>query len=65
MAGSAVDYNGNGDIDEGIYYELQGLQDSLQATFRPMPAKSPEQRSATTPDSHPYFFIDANANGDA
>ena len=28
MAGSAVDYNGNGDVDEGIYYELQGLQDS-------------------------------------
>ena len=31
MAGSAVDYNGNGDVDEGIYYELQGLQDALLA----------------------------------
>lgn len=63
MAGSAVDYNGNGDVDEGIYYELQGLQDSLMANIQAYASEVAGTAIGYTPDSHPYFFIDTNANG--
>jgi hypothetical protein len=29
MEGSTRDYNGNGDVEEGIYYEVAGLQEML------------------------------------
>ena len=29
MAGSLVDYNGNGDMEEGIYAEIEGLREML------------------------------------
>ena len=63
MAGSAVDYNGNGDVDEGIYYELQGLQDSLMANIQTYASEVAGTAIGYSPDSHPYFFIDTNANG--
>jgi len=63
MAGSAVDYNGNGDVDEGIYYELQGLQDSLMANIQAYASEVAGTAIGYTSDSHPYFFIDTNANG--
>lgn len=29
MASSEVDYDGDGDVEEGIYYELEGMQTLL------------------------------------
>ena len=29
MQGSLVDYDGDGDMEEGIYYEIEGLQEML------------------------------------
>ena len=29
MVSSAVDYDGDGDVEEGIYYEIEGLQEAL------------------------------------
>ncbi|MCB0049724.1 MAG: cytochrome c3 family protein [Caldilineaceae bacterium] len=63
MAGSAVDYNGNGDVDEGIYYELQGLQDSLLAAMQAYSGEVAGSTVGYSPDSYPYFFIDTNASG--
>jgi hypothetical protein len=63
MAGSAVDYNGNGDVDEGIYFELQGLQEALLLNIQAYASEVAGSPIAYTPDSHPYFFIDGNANG--
>jgi len=62
--GSASDYDGDGDVTEGIYYEVSGLQENLYAAIRAYAAL------AGTPivydsHSHPYFFIDANDNGQA
>jgi len=64
MAGSLVDYNGNGDLEEGIMAEIQGLQAML---YQAMQAYAGEV--AGTPvvyDSHSYpcFFIDTNADGE-
>jgi hypothetical protein len=64
MPGSLVDYNGNGDLEEGIMAEIQGLQAML---YGAMQAYASEV--AGTPviyDSHayPYFFIDSDGDGE-
>ncbi|MGD9046631.1 MAG: cytochrome c3 family protein, partial [Anaerolineae bacterium] len=63
MAGSLVDYDGDGDMAEGIYYEIEGLRDML---YGAMQAYSNEV--AGTPigyesASYPYFFADTNGDG--
>ena len=63
MIGSLVDYDGDGDAEEGIYYELEGMRDML---YQAMQAYGNEVSGAAIAyDSHsyPYFFIDTNANG--
>lgn len=62
MAGSMRDYDGDGNLTEGIAAELAGLQEILYATMQAYAA------NAGTPiayDSHayPYFFVDDNGNG--
>ena len=62
MAGSAGDYDGDGDATEGIYYEIQGLQETLYDAIQAYAA------NAGTPivynaGSYPYFFVDDNADG--
>jgi hypothetical protein len=65
MPGSLVDYNGNGDIEEGIMAEIQGLQDILYAS---MQAYSNEIAGTTivyNSHAYPYFFADTDGNGEA
>lgn len=64
MAGSAVDYNGNGDVEEGIYYELAGLQESLFANMQTYAKEIAGTPIGYSPAAHPYFFIDTNDNGE-
>jgi hypothetical protein len=64
MAGSAVDYNGNGDVDEGIYYELVGLQDALFANIQSYASEVVGTPIGYTSAAHPYFYIDANESGE-
>ena len=64
MEGSQVDYNGNGDLEEGIFAEVQGLQESLYANMQAYAAEvagSPLVYSAT---AYPYFFVDTNSDGE-
>jgi len=61
LLGSSSDYDGDGNINEGIKHEIEGLQEILYAAIQAYAATG-------TPiiyDSHayPYFFIDTNANG--
>jgi hypothetical protein len=59
MPGSLVDYDGDGDLDEGIIFEIEGLQEML---LQAMQAYSTEMSgSQITYDavSYPYFFDDA------
>lgn len=63
MPGSLVDYDGDGDTGEGIFYEIQGLQEILYRAIQTY------ARDAGTPiayDAHtyPYFFVDSDANGE-
>jgi len=61
--GSQTDYDGDGNIQEGIYYEMDGLKNKL---FNAMLVYSRNVVGVTIGyDSHtyPYFFTDTNDNG--
>lgn len=64
MLSSAVDYDGDEDIDEGIYYEIEGLKEQLYAAIQAYAANA---GSPIVYDSHayPYFFADLNGDGAA
>lgn len=62
LVGSMSDYDGDGDVTEGIYYEIMGLQETL---YGAMQAYANASGVPIIYDSHsyPYFFNDTNANG--
>lgn len=63
MEGSLVDYDGDGDIEEGVYYEIRGLQEMLYRAIQTYAIE--KSKTAIVYDAHtyPYFFIDTNTNG--
>ena len=63
MAGSQVDYDGDGDVTEGISGEISGLRDMLMQAIQAYATEVAGAAIAYTPDSHPYFFVDTNGNG--
>ena len=63
MEGSTRDYNGNGDVEEGIYYEVAGLQEMLLQAIQAYGSEVAQSPIAYSAASYPYFFVDANANG--
>ncbi len=63
MAGSLVDYNGNGDMEEGIYYEVVGMQETLMTAMQAYARQVAGQPIVYNTARHPYFFIDANDDG--
>ncbi len=65
MNGSLVDYNGNGDVTEGIAAEISGLQDTLLKAIQAYGKEVAGSSIVYDPASYPYFFIDTNDNGTA
>lgn len=65
MEGSAVDYDGDGDVEEGIASELTGLQESLYATIQAYASEVAKTPIINSPTAYPYWFIDTNADGAA
>jgi hypothetical protein len=63
MEGSTVDYDGDGDLEEGIFFEVEGLQQSLFTAIQAYASEVAGAPIAYDPASHPYFFADANDNG--
>lgn len=60
--GSFVDYDGDEDMDEGIYWEIETMKQKLYATIQ---AYGNEIGYPIVYDAHayPYFFYDTNGNG--
>jgi len=60
---SAVDYDGDGNTEEGMYYEIEGIQAKLYAAIQAYAGEI--SGTAIIYDAHryPYYFADANANG--
>jgi hypothetical protein len=65
MQGSLVDYDGDGDTTEGISDEIAGLQAALYQAMQTYGSEVAETPLVYDPQTHPYFFIDTNANGQA
>lgn len=63
MEGSLVDYDGDGDMEEGIYYEIEGLRDMLYQAMQAYATEIAGTGIVYDAHSHPYFFIDTNADG--
>ena len=63
MAGSLMDYDGDGDIEEGIYYEVEGLQEMLYEAIQAYANEISYTPIVYEPHVYPYFFVDSNANG--
>jgi hypothetical protein len=60
---SLTDYDGDGDISVGIYYEIVGLQEMLYQAIQAYAAEVAGTPIVYSKDAHPYFFIDTNADG--
>jgi len=56
MVSSASDYDGDGNKDEGIYYEIEGLQNLLYAQIQQYATKTAGADIAYDATSYPYFF---------
>ncbi len=65
MNGSLVDYNGNGDITEGIAAEITGMQATLLQAIQAYAKDVAGSPVVYDPGTYPYFFIDTNGNGTA
>lgn len=65
MVSSAVDYDGDGDISEGIYYEIAGLQEILLNTLNTYAQEFAGMGVAYDVAAYPYFFADADGDGAA
>lgn len=63
--GSFVDYDGDGDMEEGIYYEIETLKEKLYAAIRRYALNKVHDPIVYDAHSHPYFFQDINNDGTA
>jgi hypothetical protein len=63
MVSSAKDYDGDGDVEEGMFYEIQGLQEILYAQIQAYAKDKAGTAIVYSAEAYPYFFIDTNANG--
>lgn len=65
MQGSGSDYDGDGDIDEGIAEEIMGLQELLLANIQTYAKEIAGAPIAYNAAAYPYFFDDADDSGTA
>jgi hypothetical protein len=63
MQGSLVDYDGDGDVEEGVAFEIESLQEALYANIQAYASEVTTASIAYNPVAYPYFFTDTNANG--
>ena len=59
---SMEDYDGDGDVSEGIYYEIEGVQELLMSAIQGYAKEVAGSDIVYSADSYPYFFADDNAN---
>lgn len=65
MISSAPDYDGDGDVAEGMAGEIEGMQASLYAGIVAYAADNIGTGVVYDSASHPYWFTDADADGTA
>jgi len=63
--GSCVDYDGDGDKTEGIFYEIETIKEKVYAAFLAYTRDVVKKPAVYDPNTYPYFFNDTNGNGEA
>jgi len=61
--GSMIDYDGDGDIAEGMYYEIEHIKDIAYGAIRRYAQSVLNRPIVYNPATHPYWFFDGNNNG--
>ncbi len=60
---STVDYDGDGDVTEGLAFEVQSFQDALLVAIQQYVTDQGLPAIVYSPTTYPYFLVDTNANG--
>ena len=63
MSSFPVDYDGDGDTEEGLYDEIEALQQTLLTLLVTYPGDQGLDPLCYDGETYPYFFIDTDANG--
>ena len=63
MMSSGVDYDGDGDIAEGIAGELDGVRATLYTAIQAYSKETAGAPAVYSAAAYPYFFVDTNADG--
>ncbi|MBI4928297.1 MAG: cytochrome c3 family protein [Anaerolineae bacterium] len=64
-ASSTADFDGDGDVTEGISSELQTYSDALYAAIQDYAKNVAGTPILYNPVAYPYYFVDADENGEA
>ena len=64
MVGSLVDYDGDGDMEEGIAFEIDGLREILYTSMLTYASDVSGTPIGYDSHSYPYFFIDGDGDGE-
>jgi hypothetical protein len=59
MAGSLVDYDGDGNVEEGVHFELEGLRESLYEAIQGYATEVAGADISYDAVTYPYFLNDA------
>jgi hypothetical protein len=59
MPGSLVDYDGDGDLEEGIYFEIEGVREKLFAAIQAYGSEVAGTGIVYDAAAYPYFFDEA------
>jgi hypothetical protein len=63
MPGSLVDFDGDGDAAEGIYYEIEGAAATLYAAIQAYASEVIGTGIVYDSHAYPYFFADTDGDG--
>lgn len=63
MPGSLVDYDGDGDLSEGIFFEIEDMRAVLIESMMMYATEVSGTPVVYDDHSYPYFFIDTDGNG--